>query len=568
MRDYLRRSRLLLAPACLIIVIHAFVLNVNALLIPRIVDYISQKNMGLFLRYIGLMLLAYLGAELLTYIKTRFQIRAYRSLHQQLRQKILAWISRLRPQSYQETGAAAYLSYLSNDMRSLDEGYWSGIYTWVEAVAGLVIALTILLSYSPWIMLTALTFSALMLYLPRFYFRRAAEYGLALSKAQEDFVKEEQSLLDGYSILRFFGRLAYLRQRSFQASETMEQRDYEGLRYRVRGATFSRSLYCIFDSLLTLVAGYIVWRHHLSAGLVMSVFILNARLASSLATVVQMLANRSQAKAVLKKFSDLEAQALEVGDAEAGVPLDFSQEIRFEELCFAYGDKRVLDACSFSFQKGHKYALLGPSGSGKTTLIKLLLRQLQPQSGRLLIDGRPIEDYSQSSLYQNISYIDQTVYLFDGSIRENLCLGADYTDAQLEAALRRARLWDFVSAQPEGLDLELGYAGAKLSGGQRQRMAVARSLVHGSSILLMDEGSSALDPETARELEADLLADQDLTLIMVTHHLSPETKARLDAVYELSPLATETQNAEADVTGGASQVESQESGQEAKEVEA
>ena len=139
-----------------------------------------------------------------------------------------------------------------------------------------------------------------------------------------------------------------------------------------------------------------------------------------------------------------------------------------------------------------------------------------------------------------MSYIEQDVFLFNTSIRENITLGEDFNDQQMKKALRDSALAGDLAIMPQGLDTLVGEEGRNLSGGQKQRVAIARALIHNRNILLVDEGTSALDQKNADIVEKNLLANPDLTLILISHHLSDERKAQFDHVYELSPVSAVT----------------------------
>ena len=135
-----------------------------------------------------------------------------------------------------------------------------------------------------------------------------------------------------------------------------------------------------------------------------------------------------------------------------------------------------------------------------------------------------------------ISYIEQNVFLFNTTIRENITLGEDFSEEQLHAAIQGSALAADLAAMPDGLDTVVGEDGSNLSGGQKQRVAIARALIHNRSILLVDEGTSALDQKNADLVEKSLLTNPDLTLILISHHLSAERRAQFDHVYELTPV--------------------------------
>ena len=211
-----------------------------------------------------------------------------------------------------------------------------------------------------------------------------------------------------------------------------------------------------------------------------------------------------------------------------------------KNVSFAYGDKQVLSGQSLTFEKGGKYALTGASGCGKSTVLKLLLGWLPDYQGSIRFDDKDARDLTQEQRLQQMSYIEQDVFLFNTTIRGNITLGFDFTDEMLEKATRGSALDSDLAGMPLGLDTPVGENGSNLSGGQKQRVAIARALIHSRSILLVDEGTSALDQKNADIVEQALLSNPGLTLILVSHHLSEERKKQFTKVYELKPAGSES----------------------------
>jgi thiol reductant ABC exporter CydC subunit len=182
-------------------------------------------------------------------------------------------------------------------------------------------------------------------------------------------------------------------------------------------------------------------------------------------------------------------------------------------------DMPAVHGVSLRLEPGERIALLGPSGAGKTTVANLLLRFLDPEHGRVTLAGRDLCDYAQEDVRHAISVAGQDSHLFSASIRDNVRLARpDASDDDLRDALRQARVWDWISTLPDGLDTFVGEEGRELSGGQRQRIALARALVAGAPVLVLDEPTAHLDPLTASELVDDVFAAAgERTVLLITH---------------------------------------------------
>ncbi|AWN37060.1 ABC transporter ATP-binding protein [Methylobacterium radiodurans] len=207
--------------------------------------------------------------------------------------------------------------------------------------------------------------------------------------------------------------------------------------------------------------------------------------------------------------------------AVAAGPL--SGAIRFEDVAFGYSpDRPVLRGLNLAVAAGETVALVGPSGAGKTTLCSLIPRFYEVEAGRITIDGHDIRDLTLASLRGQIGIVQQDVFLFAGTIRENIAYGRlDASEAEILEAARRARLSDLIAGLPEGLDTVVGERGVKLSGGQKQRMAIARVFLKNPPILILDEATSALDTETEREIQAALSElSAGRTTLVIAHRLA------------------------------------------------
>jgi ATP-binding cassette, subfamily B, bacterial len=225
--------------------------------------------------------------------------------------------------------------------------------------------------------------------------------------------------------------------------------------------------------------------------------------------------------------------AMEHGEATLRGATDPGARVEVDDLHYSYdGETPLLDGVSFVVEPGRTVALVGATASGKSTLTSLLTRLVDPDSGRILVDGADLRDLRKGALAESVSLVPQTAFLFDDTVRDNVTLGADVSDEEVWAALRAAQADGFVAALAHGLDTRLGERGTSLSGGQRQRISLARALVRRPRLLILDDATSAVDPEVeARILQALRTEGGGATLVVVAYRKA--TIALADEVVHL-----------------------------------
>ncbi len=224
-----------------------------------------------------------------------------------------------------------------------------------------------------------------------------------------------------------------------------------------------------------------------------------------------------------KHFTEILREVPDVQEKENAIPLsDVRGLIEYDNVTFGYEEKKVLNNISLTIHPGETIAFVGPSGAGKTTLGALLPRFYDVSDGQIKIDGTDIRDYTLPSLRQNIGTVQQDVFLFSGTLRDNVAYGnPEATDEDVYDAIEKAQLKSLVDGYPRGLDTVVGERGVKLSGGQKQRISIARMFLKNPPILILDEATSALDTATELEIQKALnLLSEGRTTLVIAHRLA------------------------------------------------
>ncbi|WP_078382417.1 ABC transporter ATP-binding protein [Sutcliffiella halmapala] len=224
-----------------------------------------------------------------------------------------------------------------------------------------------------------------------------------------------------------------------------------------------------------------------------------------------------------KRYVEIMDTEPDIADAPGAVHAELDGEIHYRNVSFGYeGHEQVLKNINLSVRAGETVAIVGPSGAGKTTLCSLLPRFYELEEGSIIIDGYDTRELTLESLRSQIGIVQQDVFLFSGTIRENIAYGKlDANDGEIMEAARRSQLDEFIASQPFGLDTVIGERGVKLSGGQKQRLAISRIFLKNPPILILDEATSALDTETERAIQESLTElSKDRTTLVIAHRLA------------------------------------------------
>ncbi|HHX04300.1 MAG TPA: ABC transporter ATP-binding protein, partial [Tissierellia bacterium] len=267
-----------------------------------------------------------------------------------------------------------------------------------------------------------------------------------------------------------------------------------------------------------------------TAGVVIAFVNLMNFLISPIAEVPQTLAGMRASLGLIDKLAT--SLSTQVRDEGKDISPTLQSHIRFEDLHYAYEEgKPVLFGVDTQINKGECVGLVGASGSGKSTLLHLLMGGSTTYEGNILLDNTELRDVSTQSLYDLLSMVQQNVFIFNSSIRDNITMFRDFPDAQVNRAVELSGLKELLLKRGE--DYLCGENGVHLSGGERQRIAIARALLRENSVLLMDEATASLDPETARHISESIFRLDGLTRIVVTHRLEDQLLSRYDKILAL-----------------------------------
>lgn len=499
------------------------------LLLIILFQSVVDGQMDAFLIY-ALTLLAVCTAQVVWgHFTTWLTSRAKMAMNDHYRADLGATLLAMDHATFHSRDRGEYLSWYTNDVNQISSLAWDSVFGLVE-VGFQVLFSAAALAMMHWsLLLASLVVTFVTFLAPKFLGKGVEAVSQACTAQQAQATGRIKDLLSGLDVLVSFGRRSRFVEENNAASHQMEQPKHnltckQDLAGRQIGMV---SVVCQLS--LLLLIGLLSLNGLLVEAALTGGTNLAGAVSGGLSSIGQYRVSLRASRPYFEKVTHHSQD-----EEPAAKPRQLPQGITMEDIRFSYGEKPVLRKANFRFEKGGKYALTGPSGCGKSTVLKLLLGWLPDYEGTITFGETDARTIPQDALLASMSYIEQDVFLFNSTIRDNITLGENFSQEQLEKAIRGSALDGDLKHMPQGLDTPVGEDGSALSGGQKQRIAIARALLHDRSILLVDEGTSALDEHNADIVEKSLLANPDLTLILVSHHLSQERKAQFTQVYELT----------------------------------
>lgn len=433
--------------------------------------------------------------------------------------------------SFRDESAAGYLSALTNDAASIETNYLAQMLAMITKAVTFVGALLLMCRYSLLMTAIAAGLTVLPLIASLLTGNRLQAVESRVSERNGEFTAALSDCLAGFTVVKNFKAEREIFRLFAQSNKALEHEKFTGRRIKMLVGMIG-AVTGIFAQLGVFIAGvYLSMKGgSMTPGAVVLFVNLMNFIISPIAELPGLLACRKAALGLVDKL----AAALERSSSREGSETlnRLEHGIRLENVSFAYEPgKTVLHGINAEFEAGKAYALVGGSGSGKSTLLNLLMAAETNYSGHIFADGIELSDISTESLYGTMAAIQQNVFVFNASIKDNVSMFRDFPKTEMDEAIARAHLGALI--RERGEDYLCGENGSGLSGGEKQRISIARSLLKKSSVLLADEVTAALDAQTAHRVSSDILDLQGITRIVVTHTLEESLLRRYDKIFVL-----------------------------------
>lgn len=507
LRKYWKENLFVIA---FLVILCGFQVSAN-LLMMQAFQGIIDRNMKEFLYWTLLLVAVWFLIYGLTGAETFFRCRLIRKMNNEIRQDIANMLLQKSYRQFHQRSVGESLSLFTNDITQIENLAWNPFYDCIRQTITVVLSTAALLSLHWSLLIASLVTTAIMLSVPKLFYKRMKALGNDCAQEQAAAVNSLKELLCGYDVLRFFDRESRFLNGVARSGARME---YPRFRLAYVKGWLGSGMGCvniICQMLHVTLIGFLSVKGIILTGALTGGGNLCGNLSAGLNNITQDILSIQSSKPYFEKmFIQREEPADKTEmmcekqrrnekihtDTESEIPAAVMQNgITMEHVTFGYDQETIINDFSIHFEKGGKYALTGASGCGKSTLLKLLLGCLPEYRGSIRLGNREVKDCRPEQLWQQMSYIEQDVFLFNTTILDNITLGEEFAEEQIRKALRDSALDKDLSAMPDGLHTIVG--------------------------------------ENADRIEENLLSKPELTLILVSHHLSAEQKRKFSRVIAL-----------------------------------
>lgn len=528
MKKSMKKSLIWLFAAMIVAIASFSIDGLLSIQMMKAIDAVTRMDKGAFndqLIWMLILLLLLIPVNLLlAYMKGKYK----KSAVEKAKMHYVDGIFKKEIHKFQSENTATYLSALTNDISNIEMNYIDGIYEVAVNFISFLIGILVIAYVSPYALAAGVLLGVLGMVISVIMGKPLEWHQSQRSMYYKGYTSYIKEFLSAFHIIKSNNLTQKVRDDFYSRSKDIQDKGYD-IDVIISYISAAQNFIMMFImygllafSVVLAISG------NLTLGGVVLIINNMEKIMQPLMQISEWLPKIKSTKGIIKGMDELLVN--DIPNHES-IEIDgFKDAIKFEDVTFSYDTQCVLEGVDLKLGRGEKILIVGPSGGGKSTILKLLRKYFNPSDGCIELDGNDIKGITKESYFHQLANIEQQVFIFEDTLRNNLCLYKDYSDDAIRLAIERAGLADFVTHHSDGLDRMLYDNGKNISGGEKSRIAIARGLLQNAKIIILDEAFSSLDAKVAREIEKTLLALEDVTVINVSHVIFEESKNRYNKI--------------------------------------
>lgn len=521
MKIYMKQNKVLLLFTILTSIIASLGYVFMAVLLQKLLDIAVEKNMQQFIPMVLFSIFYFVMLGIFLYLQSLLSKRITCKIIKQIRTDVFKGIVSQSMGDFGKRNTADYLSIITNDVKMIEDNFLLPFFEVVQYTVIFISSFVLMIYFDVIVTIVVFVAITLMFLVPSLLGKELEKRQNTLSSQLADFTTKLKDILSGFEIIKSYSMKQYVIQKFDKENSDTIHTKYSVDKLFALNEGLSSFLALMVQIVVLFLSAYFIITEHITVGTLLGMVQVSSNLANPLIMIFTNIPKIKSIQPIIEKLTVL--SKYELNEVPKKQSATFNSVVSISNLSFAYEKQnRVLDKINLHIEKGKKYVIVGKSGCGKTTLVKLLAGYYTEYSGKILYDNTDLNMMNENDIVQLSSIIHQNIYMFNESVYDNICLHEDYSKESIDKAVKASGLNDVIEKLPEGLLYEAGENGSNLSGGQKQRIAVARALIRNKPILILDEGTSAIDMQTAYDIENHLLKIEGLTIITITHNLKKE----------------------------------------------
>lgn len=485
---------------------------------------LANKQMDTFYVWIAIMIVALIVWSIQIHLDSWYYTKIVQNMNIEMRKDVANHVGKMEYQDFHKKNSGEYTSWMTNDVNMINDYGYATLHMIITQVLTILFSSVALFTFHYTLNISVFLLAIIMIVVPKFFSKRMDKKIKEVSSANELFTNQSNDIFDKYDLYYSTNNENTITQKFKKESRTLADK-------KISLAIFTGFMYgttnfvSLASQVTIIVVAAVLFLNDLAPiGTITAAQYFSATIFTSLIGISSNYVELKTTQPIFEKFfeknkrNNLKPHLNEI-----------TESIELSNVSFSYDNSLMLDRVNFKFNVGKKYALVGPSGSGKSTILKLLMGFITNYEGTISVDNKDIKDFSKESWVNKFSYLEQKAPIINGTLSENVNISLS------ENHKNTIEILDFVGLNTwlKGKNIAEYIVNDKnLSGGQKQKLSYARALMRDTEIILFDEGTSALDRESASIIEEDLL-NSDKTVIIITHHLTNELEQKLDDIYYL-----------------------------------